>query len=163
MNFNQIWGQFPILNFIDKYKIVWEKKKMKECKRGEQKKWLSKGERVKGNWYFNKTMKASIAWKLQICYKVGHCHFQNIIYTTSHSQFSRLIWTSQFVSQLWVENRLDSSMIRWIGWGLCSFLFRLLSMVLCVMLNMIEYLWQANQTRLCGWYVVLIFKECARK
>lgn len=84
-------------------------------------------------------------------------------YNLYYLSFSRLIWTSQFVSQLWVGNRLDSSMIRWIGWGLCSFLFRLLSMVLCAMLNMIEYLWQANQTRLCGWYVVLIFKECARK
>lgn len=27
MNFKQICGQFPILNFIDKYKIVWGKKK----------------------------------------------------------------------------------------------------------------------------------------
>ena len=26
MNFKQICGQFPILNFIDKYKIVWGKK-----------------------------------------------------------------------------------------------------------------------------------------
>ena len=32
MNFNQIWGQFPILNFIDKYKIVWEKKKWKSAR-----------------------------------------------------------------------------------------------------------------------------------
>lgn len=39
MNFKQICGQFPILNFIDKYKIVWgKKKKMKERKRGEPKK-----------------------------------------------------------------------------------------------------------------------------
>ena len=38
MNFKQICGQFPILNFIDKYKIVWGKKKMKEGKRGEPKK-----------------------------------------------------------------------------------------------------------------------------